>query len=251
MKHLLKLPGVVVTLLALLLTGCGESDSLERTSAPVMGLGSEADQAWAKVLEASRSTSMPAEWQKHPPPRAEFEAFVQKHAERMAAGADLARDFYTRFPNDVKAGEARERERRFLEFAVRAGRTNLSERLDAAARSLPPGANASADEQFRRRAEALRAKAMSAGLTSTESVLKEFETGVRDLQRDFPTRPEVPAMLLLLGQLKGGEAAAALAREVLESKAATPEMHQRASALLLEIENQRKSGTNTAPATRP
>lgn len=233
------LPGAMLAVL--LVSGCGKSNSLDQTS--VAAMDPEADRAWKQVLEASRSTSMPPEWQKNPPPREEFEAFVKKHAARMAAGADVAKEFYTRFPNDPKAEEARERERRFLENAVRAGRTDLRERLDASARVTPSKANASEDEAFRRRAEALRAKATSAALTSTESVLQEFEAGVRELQKDFPNRPEVAAMLVLLAQLKGGDAAAQLCREVLQHPGATPEMKQRAAAILLELEKKR-TGTN-------
>jgi hypothetical protein len=124
----------------------------------------------------------------------------------------------------------------------------LRERLDTAARVMPSRTNTTEDDAFRRRAEALRAKAMSAALTSTESVLQEFEAGVRELQKDFPNRPEVAAMLILLAQLKGGEAAAQLSREVLLHPGATPEMKQRAAAILLELEQQSQA-TNTPAAT--
>ncbi len=89
----------------------------------------EADKAWKAVVKASQAPFPPVEWQEKPATPEEQAAFFVPF---LIKGADLAKDFYTRYPNHPKAAEARKKEHDLLGLAIqRFNDTNQVARLDA------------------------------------------------------------------------------------------------------------------------
>jgi len=67
---------------------------------------SPADTAWKELRKAATPHSPPREWSDQRPGDEEIRAFQKKQGAKALTAADKAKDFYTQFPEDNRAGES-------------------------------------------------------------------------------------------------------------------------------------------------
>jgi thiol-disulfide isomerase/thioredoxin len=150
--------------------------------------------------------------------------------------ADTAKDFYTRFPEDSKAADARKKEYNLVQVAVlKFGITNQTERLAALEANRAKDPSLSEDERFELRMRAVDAAAANKKDQGMPAVFAELEKGARELQKEFPKRPEVYGMLLEVAFNSEPEKLRALAKEITDGPAPDPVKAQ-AKTLLDRLE---------------
>src|SRR5688500_7225569 len=88
-----------------------------------------AQRAWKELEANSRPPQPPAEWQEKRPSEKEMADFRKSESVRLGKAADLAKDFYTKYPADPNAAQAKARERQLLDGAVRLGNLDAATRL--------------------------------------------------------------------------------------------------------------------------
>jgi len=211
------------TLLAFLTATCflthfGRTISFAAEEAKV----GEAAKAWKEVDKSSQPEPAPEAWQKEKPSEEEIAKFRESQGKRAAAAADKAKDFYTRFPKDAKAGEARKKEFELTAIAVQLGNTNRLARLEELESERAKDPSLSEDELFQMRSGAIQRAAMSREAEGMQAVFAEFEKGVRILQKEFPKRPEIAQMFLEIASNTEGENARKLAQEIVDGNGAEP-----------------------------
>jgi thiol-disulfide isomerase/thioredoxin len=90
--------------------------------------------AWTELTNANhQAPPVPPEWNRTPPTAGEREKFYLPYIEAMA---DKSRDFYTRFPADTNAADAKLMEFQLLLVPLQWGQTKQLARVEAAANSL-------------------------------------------------------------------------------------------------------------------
>ena len=197
------------------------------------------DVAWVELVSSVQMPEMPASWETNPPVRAEVTAFQLKQGEAAAGVATKLREFYTKFPTNEHAGEAREQEFDLLNAAAKAGVTNALARLESleATRltntALPEEARLQVRlEQMERVAGAAEASEDFAGAA------KARETAGRALLKEYPKRGELAGLLLMAAQdyLKAGKTdqARALAVEVMKNE--SPELKELATGFVQKLD---------------
>ncbi|MEL0058593.1 MAG: TlpA disulfide reductase family protein [Verrucomicrobiales bacterium] len=169
----------------------------------------EADTLWEKVQEASQVRPYPSEWQTERPTQEQVAAFQKENAQMVFKAAEMARDFASKFPDHAKAEEAKGTEKEMLRAALEFGHDQAAEKL--LAMSLDD------KERFEIRSMVIQQKAMAKQAEGREAVLLAFESGVRELAKEFPDNPEVPQMLLYIAENVGGEKGKAIASELAAS----------------------------------
>ncbi len=197
---------------------------------PAHQLPDEASAAWGEVQKALRPPAPPAEWNTRQPSEEEIATFRKDMSVAAGRAADLAREYFTRFPDDTNATAAREHHRRLLAAAVSLGDDARSAELEAAG-GAPESVSASVPEDplQTKLGEAAR-RAMAKQAEGKEAVFAEFERGVRELQKEYPDRPEIHAALLQAADGLPAEKALAIAREV-EAAPTDPQLKQMAAGL--------------------
>lgn len=148
--------------------------------------GADADKLWREVVEASKPPVPPESLSKKAPSAAEKEAYRKELGVKAAAAADKAREFYTQFPDNPNAADAREKERNLLTQAIRLGQTQLAARLEEA---TPKEEEPSEDDRVRTEVNALSTRAMAREAEGKEAVLEEFEKGLTELLKKYPNQP--------------------------------------------------------------
>lgn len=161
--------------------------------------------------------------------------FRESQGKLAGESADKAKDFYTRFAKHEKAAEARKKEYELTTFAVQLGNTNRAARLEVLQKERLSDPTLSEDDRFELRAQMMQMAAMSKQSEGESAMLAEFEKGARALQKDFPKRPEVYAMLLEVASNSEGEKASKLAQEIIDG-AAPDEVKGEAKKLLKKME---------------
>ncbi len=203
---------------------------------PTEAASPEAQQAWQKLLKAMRPPAQPAAWQNTRPTPEEREAYRQLMGKRAAEAADAARDFYTRFPKDPRAAEAKRKEFEMLETARQMGNTNITERLAKQEVQRAEDPSLPVAQRVRLRLDEVR-RATVAQRPQGEAAMKAtFEKGTRAVLKEFPTRPEPYEMLLSLAQNSEAPEARRIVREIQQSASAPAELKQEAGALLRKLE---------------
>lgn len=195
----------------------------------------EAGRAWEELLKISQPPSPPEAWKTTAPSADAIAKFRAMQGELAGNAAQKAKDFYSRFPDHSKAGEAREKEYELLEAAVAMGNARMLSRLEAleAARLKDPAL--SEDDRFQLRLSAVQRAAMSKMAEGQPVVFGEFEKGVRVLQKEFPKRPEIFEMLLAVASQSEAEKGRELAQEIAGS-GAPDEIKAGAKDLLKKLE---------------
>jgi thiol-disulfide isomerase/thioredoxin len=169
----------------------------------------QADQAW-KELEALRPPAEPSEWATQQPTDEDRREFQKKQVEFACRAADLARDFYTRFPNHDMAPIATGLERQFMG-------PFQSDVLDYRAQRI---------EQ-----QALKRKAEGESV-----VLAEMEKGAREMLTEFPYNFVPSQLLLKVARQLEADKARKLAKEVRDTKNLPDFVKEEAADLLKKLD---------------
>jgi thiol-disulfide isomerase/thioredoxin len=168
-----------------------------------------ADRAW-QALEALRLPADPEEWSKRTPTEDEQREHQQKQADFACRASDLAKDFYTRFPNHDMAPVAKAREREFLEpFKMQVLEYRASRFEDEAEKS-----------PHQDRAQ----------------VLAEIEKNIREMLASFPDHFVPHQKLLAIARHSEPAKARALAEEVRDKKGALDFVKSEANEILRKLD---------------
>ncbi|MGI8965766.1 MAG: hypothetical protein ACR2H1_06715, partial [Limisphaerales bacterium] len=152
---------------------------------------SEGDKAWKELQNANQPPASPPEWKDKRPTQ---EQMIQFQLPFVTNAVNKAKDFYTRFPKDARAAKAKKMELDLLNVAVQMGNTNSAARLESLEKKRLDDPQSSEEDRFQIRSKAVQRAAMKQENSAT--MLQEYEKGVRQLQKDFPKRPEIYEMLL-------------------------------------------------------
>jgi thiol-disulfide isomerase/thioredoxin len=196
-----------------------------------------ADKAWKEFDKLATTAPTPPEaWRDREPTAEEKKKFEATQRDMAGAVADKAHEFYTKFPKDPRAEDARKREMMFLGFAADRGDTNRAALLKKLETEHLNDPNATEDEKFELRARAVERAAGAKQDQGMEAVLAEFEKGARELKKDFPKRPEVYQMLLMVASNSSGEKARSVADEIIADAAAPDEVKSEAKGILKKMD---------------
>ena len=204
---------------ALLAVGFPTQAQAPKTNAPA---AEDADKLWKEVEQATRPPVPPPEWQGRRPTPEQIEKFRSEQSVLLGAAADKVKDFYTRFPNHPKAGEARQKELEVLQFAVYLGNTNKLATLEAREQERLKDPKLSEDEKFEIRAQAVQRGVMQKQEQGEAAMLAAQDKGARELLKDFPKREEVYQMLLEVAAESESDKARGIAKEVLAASVSEP-----------------------------
>jgi thiol-disulfide isomerase/thioredoxin len=112
--------------------------------------------------------------------------------------ASGARDFYTKYPDDPRAAEARSQERQLLDAAVQLGYTNAAPRLDELEQARLKDPNITEDERLELKLSAANRTAAALFSQSEDAARASLEKSATELIKEFPSRPEPYHLLLNL-----------------------------------------------------
>jgi hypothetical protein len=177
---------------------------------------SAADQAWNSLVQARAARPEPL---KQLPDRMYTDKEIHDYYQGLAnwAGgiADMARQFYTLYPDHPKAREAQEGYFAMLHQAVEFGGTNRIPELEAltAERLKDPKLNDNA--RFDLSLGLLQSVVSSRQYESDDAMRAELETRARALAEQYPNHPEGCDYLMKIARRAEPEKMAALAREVM------------------------------------
>ena len=189
----------------------------------------EGDKAWKELSKLNNPPQPPAEWKENQPSKDEIAKF---YGPFVMKGADAAKDFYTKFPDHSKAGEARKMEYQMLSMGVqRFGETNQANRLEALEQQRLKDPNLSEDERLQVRMGSVQK--LMAGLPETSG---ELEKAARALEKDFPKKTQGYQVMLMLASESEGDKAKALAKEIVDNEAAPEDVKKEAKGLLTRME---------------
>jgi thiol-disulfide isomerase/thioredoxin len=189
--------------------------------------------AWEELQAASHRPDPPAQWQTKEPSEKELSDFFMPFA---LALMDKAKDFYTRFPADSHAGDARKQEFEMTGVAVGLGATNQQARLDSEEKILLADTNLTEDDRFSIRQSDVERAAHAKESEGEAVALAEFEKGIRALQKEFPKRPEIMQMLLEIASNTDSEKARPLFQEITNSPVASDDVKSSAAGELKKLD---------------
>jgi len=195
----------------------------------------EADKAWRELRKASQPPFPPAEWQQKPASPEEQAAFF---VPLMIKAADMAKDFYTRYPNHPKAEEARKKERDLVANAVKSfNATDQIARLDALDAQRLRDPNLSEDErdkigQQRTQSKIAELRKLMQGLPQT---FDELEKTARSMMKEFPKEGAPYEFLMMAAQQIGADKAKVIAKEIAASEA-PDQIKEMAQGLLKQMD---------------
>jgi thiol-disulfide isomerase/thioredoxin len=195
----------------------------------------DAGAAWDELQDAmSTRPPTPDAWQLQEPAPEEQIRFFMPY---VLAIADKAKDFYSRFPKDTNAIEAKLSEYGALSLMVdQAKATNQQPRLDAALKAILADPALPEDVHFDLRQHAVEKAVRDKEAEGDAAVLVEFEKGTRALQKEFPKRPEVLDMLMYLAEISEPEKSRDVVKEVSASQDAPDEIKEAAAAMLKQLD---------------
>lgn len=178
-----------------------------------------ADAAWAELEKSLQPPQPPIEWQLIQPTDEQIAQFRAQYRQFAEAGAEKARDFYTRFPDHTNAFKARQAEYGLLAAAVLTGATNQRARLIATADELLKQPGLTPDDKFEIRSSQIQFIALARDIKDPIDAATAFEKDVRTLQKEFPERPEVWQMLSEVAHQYPPEKARPLLKEIVDGNA--------------------------------
>lgn len=195
----------------------------------------EAGAAWLELQDAvSTRPPVPDAWAlQEPSPEEEVRFFTPY----VLAIADKCKDFYSRFPKDTNAIEAKLREFGALSLLVdQANATNQQARMDAALKDILADPKLPEDVHFDLRQHAVEKAVHDKEAEGDAALLVEFEKGTRQLQKEFPKRPEVLDMLMYLAEISDPDKSRAVVKEIAANQDAPAEMKEAAAAMQKQLE---------------
>jgi len=194
-------------------------------------LPNDADKAWAIVEAEGKPPAPPAEWKGRQPTSDEVKAFRKQKATGSGIAADKAREFFERFKDHPKAGEARRLYRELLEASVGLGNEDKAAELQA----LGPDPEKAKEEAL---ASAVTAKLQEAANRARrlqsqgmDAVLDDFEKSLITLEKEFPARGEIHAAYLEVAQIRGGAKAKELIARILKAEGVPPQIRATAEGI--------------------
>ncbi len=197
------------------------------------GPAGPADLAWVDFEKAFSTPPQPPDsWETNRPSPAEIKTFQQSQGAAAEKIAAVAKDFYTQFPTDPRAVEARGHEMELLDAAVKLGRTNALARLESLEKVRLDDATTPEEERFAIRMSAAQRKAQALAATDEAAARKSFEESAQALIKEFPQRPEPYQMLLSLASDAPTDKARATALSLTSTN--VPETVREAATALLK-----------------
>ncbi len=197
-----------------------------------------AEKAWEDLQQALQPPSFPPEWETNPPSKEALAVYQKQQGDMAAAVADKMAEFLKQFPKSEHAEQARSIEGQLLNVAAQLGNTNAAAKMAALTEARLKDPNTPEEERFQLRVEQLQRRFTETGETNHTAMLTAMEKGVREVQKEFPARPEGAALLLGLAEEWLGqgdqEHALKLAREVATTK--DPEVKESAAALIKRLD---------------
>jgi thiol-disulfide isomerase/thioredoxin len=195
-----------------------------------------ADTAWTALEAGFHSPPTPPEaWRTNEPSRAEIEEFQKSRGVAAEKLADLARDFYGKYPDDARSAEARAHELELLDAATKLGNTNATPRLAALEKARLEDPKSTEDDRFGIRMAQAQRTAQALVADSEDAARASFEESARKLMVEFPKRPEPYQMLLSLTAGAPAEKARATAQS-LTSTNVPQEVREAAEAILRKLD---------------
>ncbi len=189
----------------------------------------DADKAWREVSRATQPPMPPTEWQQKAPTAEEQAKFYVPALEK---GAKAAMDFYTKFPNDSRAAQARKIEYQLMNIAAaHYNDTNAAPRLAVLEKERLNDPALGEDERFQLRMG--NVQRLMSGLPGTKD---ELSKGLQDLQKDFPKRPEVYMLMLQVASDGEGSEAQALIKQIIDNPAAPEQVKTMAKGTLARLD---------------
>jgi thiol-disulfide isomerase/thioredoxin len=192
----------------------------------------EPDAAWTELQKSQRRPPTPAEWRTKSPTQEEQEKFLVPY---VLAVEDRAKAFYTAFPSDSHALEAKLQEFEFASLALQMGAKDQQTRMDALEKLLLADPGLSNQQRFSLRQSDVERAAKAKESEGEAAALAEFEKGARALQKEFPKEPGAQKMLLEAAAGNAPEKA----RVILQELAANPvseEIRQAAADQLKKLD---------------
>jgi len=193
-------------------------------------LPADAAAAWKELEKSFKPPAPPAAWASKAPTEEERKAFYKSLGEQSVIVADKANEFYTRFPQHPKAEEAKEREAVFRRQATQ-----------FAGSSAPAEKVSPEEEEFRTKVNEVNRRAMakrdaSKTRNGMADVIKEMEAGLRELMKEYPTRPEPWQLLLQAAEYAPAkEEQLRILGDIVKAEAADKETIARAKAAIRAV----------------
>jgi peroxiredoxin len=204
---------LALLLLAFCLTICSPpSGRADATNAVVV---SAADLAW-QALQHAQAT--PPEPLKQLPDRMyseeEILAYYNLVATRAGEVADLARKFYTQYPDHSQAAAAKKIYLEMLYTSVESNTTNRIAELETVTRELQQAPELAEAARFQLSLHLLHSAVSGREHQNNEVMRVELEQRARQLAKDYPNHPDGVNFLLNMARTAAPEKSAALAREI-------------------------------------
>ena len=196
-------------------------------------IAKEPDAAWKELDTASQRPTPPASWQTTEPTEKEQVDFFLPF---VLALMDKAKDYYTRFPTNTHAGEARKQEFDMTGVAISMGATNQQARLETEEKALLADPTLTEEDRFNIRQSDVQRAVQSKEADGEAASLAEFEKGIRALQKEFPKRPEVLQMLLELAENAEADKARGMLQEITNTAVASDETKESAASQLKKLD---------------
>jgi thiol-disulfide isomerase/thioredoxin len=212
---------VSIASLGVFINSCAAAQNDRSAAARDDHAAAPAESAWNELLKTSEPLDIPEGWARKPPTAKEIQRFHRRSGAVAAKAADQARKFYTRFSGHPKAFRARVMQCELLAAAVHLGVTDRAGELRSAQEALGKEPALTDDDRFSIRSAGIQRIAYYLQFAGYTVNLDEFEKGIRELQKEFPKRPEPYELLLLLAKNRFFEDEIARARAVAEELAAS------------------------------
>lgn len=183
----------------------------------------DADKAWKEVVDASKPPALPPEMAggaAGEEQRAKLRTFL---GERSRAGAEKAREFYSKYPKHANAAEAKEMEKRMLKQAIGFGDTNAAAMLEKVA---------TPEEKTQLQLTELHKRAMAKQSEGLPAVLATIEEGTRELLKSNPKSTELWQQFILVANNSKAENATRILKEVLASENAPESVKKEAQKII-------------------
>jgi thiol-disulfide isomerase/thioredoxin len=193
----------------------------------------DSDAAWKELNLASQRPPPPASWQTTEPTEKEQMDFFLPY---VLALMDKSKDFYTQFPTNTHAGEARKQEFDMTGVAISMGATNQQARLEAEEKVLLADPTLTEDDRFSIRQNDVERAVQAKEAEGEAASLAELEKGIRALQKDFPKRPEILQMLLEVAVNAENDKARGLLQEITNNASATDEIKEAAASQIKKLD---------------
>lgn len=214
----MKIAKIVWAVLAAAILGATHLSGAEKQLLPA-----DPDAAWKEVENAAKPPPFPEEWKDKAPTDEQKEDFQDMLARKSVSAAAMAREFHTRFPTHAKVGDAKEKERQFTQQAIRFGADEMPKELESA---LPE------DERIAHKLNGLNRRALTKQPQGMPAVIKEFETGLRALLKEYPTNSILWGQLMVVAENTPDEKHSTQVLDEIVVSAADDEIKERARGLL-------------------